>query len=185
MTLHEKSAYPVIERGVLRASVYLIMGAAVWPGGRASNAMIRRVEGALESAAGSLDALFLVSGGIGKHPPSEAEVMASLLRKSGVQNSRIFLEDTSDDTLSSIRNSAQILRSLPLVGAVTVCTDIYHIPRCRWLLRLYGFASQPGHMASGRSHNSFWRWIWYYAREVAAIPWDTVVAMCGKWFHVD
>jgi len=153
------------------------MGAAVWSGGRASNAMRRRVEGALASTTGQPNALFLVSGGVGDHPPSEAAVMAVVLREAGVPPSNILLDEASDDTLSSVRNCVRVLESLPSVGEVIVCSDVYHIPRCRWLFRLFGISTRAGQVASGRSQNTLVRWSYYYLRESAALPWDTLIAI--------
>lgn len=158
-----------------KISVVIVMGAAVWENGRASNAMRRRIAGALRSAEGKPNAIFLVSGGVGKHPPSEAEVMAGLLRDEGISPDRILLDDKSKDTLESVRNCAKILRALPGWGEVIVCSDIYHIPRCRWLFKLVGIATRPGRVASGRSQNKIWRWAYYYLREMAALPWDTLL----------
>jgi vancomycin permeability regulator SanA len=157
--------------------VFVVMGAAVWEGGQPSNAMLRRVEGALSSAHGRPDALFLVSGGVGKHPPSEASVMATLLRDAGISSERILLDEASTDTLESVRNCARILKALPEFGDVIVCSDIYHIPRCRWLFKLYGVSTISGKVASGRSQNKASRWLYYYLREWAATPWDTLMVL--------
>ncbi len=148
----------------------------MWEGGLASNAMRRRIEGALLSAQDRKAALFLVSGGVGKHPPSEAAVMASLLRDAGVPSSQILLDEKSTDTLESVRNCVKILRSLPGFADVIVCSDIYHIPRCRWLFKLLGVSTRPGRVASGRSQNKLSRWAYYYFREIVALPWDTLLA---------
>ncbi|HEX8813783.1 MAG TPA: YdcF family protein, partial [Terracidiphilus sp.] len=106
--------------------VIVIMGAAVWSGGRASNAMRRRVEGALACARHKPSALFLPSGGVGHHPPSEARVMANLLRQAGVAEKNILIEEASDDTLSSVRHCVRMLRGLPGFGDVVICSDGYH-----------------------------------------------------------
>ncbi len=158
-------------------SVFVILGAAVWQGGRASNAMRRRVKAALLSARDVPSALFLVSGGVGKHPPSEAAAMSALLREAGVPEKNILLDEASGDTLQSIRNSVLILRSLPGFAEVVVCSDVYHIPRCRWLFRLYGISTRAGQVPSGRSENKALRWWYYYLREIAAVPWDTLVVL--------
>jgi vancomycin permeability regulator SanA len=158
-------------------SVLVILGAAVWSGGRASNAMRRRVKGALLSARDVPSALFLVSGGVGKHPPSEAAVMSALLREAGVPEKNILLDEASGDTLQSIRNCVRILRSLPSFAEVVVCSDVYHIPRCRWLFRLYGISTRAGQIPSGRSENKALRWWYYYLREIAAVPWDTLIVL--------
>jgi uncharacterized SAM-binding protein YcdF (DUF218 family) len=158
-----------------KPTVVIVMGAAVWEGGRASNAMRRRIDGALLSARGIHDVLFLVSGGVGKYPPSEAEVMAKLLQDAGIAADQILLDDRSTDTLGSVRNCTRILRSLPGFGDVIVCSDIYHIPRCRWLFKLLGVSTLPGKVASGRSQNKASRWVYYYLREIVALPWDTLL----------
>jgi vancomycin permeability regulator SanA len=161
----------------LAPSVFVILGAAVWSGGRASNAMRRRVNGALVSAKNVPNALFLVSGGVGKHPPSEAAVMAGLLRDAGVPEKNIVLDEASGDTLQSIRNCVRILKSLPSFAEVVVCSDVYHIPRCRWLFKLYGISTHAGQVPSGRSENKALRWWYYYLREIAAVPWDTILVL--------
>jgi vancomycin permeability regulator SanA len=161
-------------------SVFVIFGAAVWKDGRASNAMRRRVEGALRSARDARNAIFLVSGGVGEHPPSEAAVMSRLLQEAGVPEKNILLEEESTDTLQSVGNCVRILQSLTSSGDVVVCSDVYHIPRCRWLFKLYGISTRPGEVASGRSQNKLPRWWYYYLREFAALPWDTLMVLGSR-----
>ena len=158
-------------------SVFIIFGAAVWPGGQPSNAMRRRVAGALKTANGRPDALYLVTGGIGKHPPSEAAVMASLLQEAGIAPQRILLDEAATDTLESIANCARILKSLPAFGDVFVSSDTYHIPRCRLLFRLFGVSTLAAGVESGRPQNRLARWLYYYLREFAAIPWDVFLGI--------
>ena len=160
--------------------VFVIMGAAVWTGGRPSNAMRRRVQGALASARSCPNALFLPSGGVGNHPPSEARVMADLLRQAGILKENILIEEASDDTLSSVRNCVRLLRALPSFGDVVICSDSYHIPRCRWLFCLYGISSRAGQVQSGRSQNRILRWMYYYLRDGVGLAWDTLLVMMSR-----
>src|ERR1700756_5076770 len=160
--------------------VLVIMGAAVWSGGRASNAMRRRVQGALASAQTCSVAAFIPSGGVGKHPPSEASVMAGLLRESNVPVRQIILEESSHDTLSSVRNCVKLIKALHCSSKVIVCSDVYHIPRCRWLFYLYGVRSVGGKVQSGRRQNTLRRWIYYHVREIVAIPWDTAIVLTSR-----
>ena len=156
------------------------MGAAVWPGSVASNAMRRRVRGALASARDVNHAIFLVSGGIGRNPPSEARVMADLLHQAGVAEQDIILEQASSDTFSSVRNCARILHSLGAFQRIVVCSDTYHIPRCRWLFYLYGVSTEAGWVESGRPENSTLRWLYYQVREIPAFLYDTVVVVFSR-----
>jgi vancomycin permeability regulator SanA len=163
-----------------RPEVVIVMGAAVWEGGRASNAMRRRVAGALASIRSPLAAMFVVSGGLGKYPPSEARVMERLLLEAGVPAEHIVKDEAATDTLQSVRNCVEILKSLPAHADVIVSSDIYHIPRCRILFRLYGVRTRSGKVASGRAQNSAFRWNYYYAREFAATTWDSLLVLAAK-----
>ena len=171
---------PAVELVTSAPPVFVIMGAAVWEHGQASNALRRRVKGALASASGRPDAFFLVSGGVGKYPPSEAEVMSSLLKESGVNALNILSDAKSTNTLESVINCATLLMQLPKFRDVVICTDVYHIPRCRWLFMLLGFQTLPGQVESGRRQNSLSRWTYYYLREVVAFPWDTIFLLAWK-----
>jgi len=80
-----------------------------------------------------------------------------------------------------VRNCVRILRGLPALREVVICSDTYHVPRCRWLFRLYGFPTRGAPVESGRARNGVLQWGYYYLREAAAFPWDTLlVAFGGK-----
>ena len=157
----------------------MILGAAVGPGGRPSAAMRRRVEHALEAAHGR-DARFLVSGGVGRHPPSEAEVMCQILVAAGVRRERVRLEEHGVDTLSSVRHCTRILREAGATRDIVVCSDAYHLPRACLLFRALGLrvhrAPAPGaHAALGTR-----RWLVAVAREAVAIPLDLALALVRR-----
>ena len=96
--------------------------------------------------------------------------MAGLLKQNGIAEAHILLEEASHDTLSSVRNCVRILRALPAFGDVVICSDVYHIPRCRWLFRLYGVRTQAGRVESGLGENRTLCWAYYYLREAVAFP---------------
>ncbi len=96
---------------VATSAVVVIFGAAVRPGGRPSTTLVLRVEAAAAFASRFAEPLFVPTGGVGRHGPSEASVMAGLLEGRGVPPSRILLEETGTDTLSSARAVVALLRS--------------------------------------------------------------------------
>jgi vancomycin permeability regulator SanA len=163
--------------------IFVIMGAAVWPGGLPSKAMRRRVEAAVNAARANSTSLFLPSGGIGRHPPAEAVVMRSLLLEHGVSENRIVVESHSKSTLASVINSARIIQSLD-VGRVFICTDTYHQLRCRWLFRFMGIDAEYSSIESGRSSAGLLRWTWFYCREAAAIPADSVYCLLFRYMNL-
>jgi len=158
----------------------LIFGAAVRPDGEPSTTLRRRVEAALACAEAHPDVRFIPTGAVGRHGPSEASVMAGLLMKSGVSNDRILLEETGDDTLSSVRAIRRLLREQESVGQVPggevmVATSAYHLPRCLILLCLCGIAARP--CRPPRETDS-WRIRWYWRlREVPAVPYDVILVL--------
>ena len=159
----------------------LIFGAAVRPDGKPSATLKRRVEAALACAKDQTEAHFIPTGGIGQYGPSEASVMAGLLMESGVPRDRITLEETGDDTLSSIRAIYRLLREQPARGHVMVATSGYHLPRCLTLLCLFGIAAQPCPPPREEHTTALWtRWYWRL-REVPALPYDAALAL---WIRV-
>ena len=104
------------------------LGAQVWCGGRPSRTREARTRhaGGLY-ARGSVD-LLIPTGGEGEHPPSEAEVMAGILRGMGVPEEAILREDRARSTWESALLVAEIARGRGL-GAVLVVTDPLHCVR--------------------------------------------------------
>ncbi len=169
------SAWEAGGNAVKHDAVIVIFGAAVLPGGRPSLTLRRRVEAALAAGARLRSPLYLPTGGVGRHGPSEASVMAGLLRAAGVPPESVWLEETGTDTLSSVRAVTRMLRIGGRAPPAYVATSGYHLPRCLLLLRLAGFpahACPPPPPAPG-----FWeRWYWRL-REVPAIPYDALLIL--------
>ena len=151
----------------------LIFGAAVRPDGRPSATLRRRVEAALACAKAHPDARFVPTGAIGRHGPSEASVMARLLMESGVTADKILLEESGDDTLSSVRAICRLLREHKAPGHVMVASSAYHLPRCLVLLCLFGMAAQPCPPPREKFANTWYWWL----REIPALAYDAILAL--------
>lgn len=154
-------------------AIIIIFGAAVLPDGSPSATLRSRVTSALRWAARLDDAVFLPTGGVGRHGPAEAVVMARLLREAGVAPERILIERTARNTMASADACARMLRGHAgpsLSGPVFAASSLYHLPRCLMLLRLAGVHARacPPPRASG----SFSRRWYMRMRELAALPVD-------------
>jgi uncharacterized SAM-binding protein YcdF (DUF218 family) len=122
---------------VIRIAV--VLGAAVWPGERPSPTLSRRALHAVTLyQRGEVDAI-LGCGGIGRCPPSEAEVIRRLCRAAGVPDSALITEELSTTTRENLLNAKPILDRLG-AGAVIV-TDRYHAPRARLVARQIGLSA--------------------------------------------
>jgi uncharacterized SAM-binding protein YcdF (DUF218 family) len=115
----------------------IVLGAAVWPDGRPSTALVRRAErGAALLREGR--ARYLVAcGGVVTHPPTEASWIRRIALDAGVPDTRILVDDLSRDTFENALASAALLRRHGLRTAFVV-SDRYHLPRALFLLRRLG-----------------------------------------------
>jgi uncharacterized SAM-binding protein YcdF (DUF218 family) len=157
-------------------AVIVIFGAAVRPGGGPSTTLRWRVEAAAGFASRFAAPLFVPTGGVGRHGPSEASVMAQLLQARGIASEHILLEETATDTFSSVRAVEQLLRARGIAAPVFAASSVYHVPRCVVLLRMFGVAARaagPPFAPAGS------RWVtrcYWWLREAAALPYDVALA---------
>jgi vancomycin permeability regulator SanA len=154
---------------------FVIFGAAVRENGEPSGAMNRRVVAAFTIGQSNRNSMYLPSGGIGKTPFSEAETMKNLLISLGIAEHQILLDEKSKDTFASVINCAGIMKLRNDSSTVYVCTDTYHIPRCRWLFYLIGIRTNAVRTESGLQANGLIKWTYFYIREIFALPYDTIV----------
>lgn len=156
-----------------RVYYYVIFGAAVRPDGRPSGTLQRRVEGAWQLARQTSPSKFIVTGGQGKQGPTEGQVMKRLLLELGAEEQQILVEDKAQDTLESVLYCTEILNNeAEATRDVIVCSSPYHNYRCQMLFRLWGVPCRRGIMPSDRPTLGTLKWLYYYFREAAAIPWD-------------
>lgn len=158
-------------------SVYVVFGAAVRSDGTPSGTLRRRTERAFVAAAGDPGAYILVSGGLGRFPPPEHEVMASILRAGGFEEARIIHDGASMDTLDTVVNSIRLIRALDRSAIPIVCTSSYHTPRCWLLFRLFGMPTGVLWLKGDLSALGPMKFLYYCIRECAALPYDAFLVL--------
>ena len=159
----------------------MIFGAAVRADGSPSMTLLRRVQAAAVFGR-TLPAqpIYVPTGGIGRHGASEASVMARLLVELGVPKTRILLEESGTDTLSSVCAVAALLRARGHRGPVYAATSAYHLARCVLLLRLAGLPARPSRPPPFPAAQDFRkRWFWRL-REAAALPVDVALMLARR-----
>ncbi|MFH1113116.1 MAG: YdcF family protein [Pseudomonadota bacterium] len=158
-----------------RADVIVVLGAAVWPGGLPSPALRRRLlHGTALVKEGMADVL-VVTGGLGKCPPTEACVMKRLAVAEGIPQHKIILEEEGTTTLTSVRQCLRIMCENEWKSAVVV-SDSYHLFRSVLLFRLFGVRAFGSAAKGGREANGALRWWYYHIRELMALPWTLIRA---------
>ncbi len=154
------------DRGPIPSIV--ILGAAVWADGVPSPTLARRISTAADHAARMPEAWIICSGGLGKNPPSEADVMRRELLALGADDARIIREADSHTTFENVRNCIGIMEKIGSPRAFVV-TDAYHIPRAVMTFRLLGI-SATGVVVPRHPDTPIRRWLWYWLREAIALP---------------
>jgi uncharacterized SAM-binding protein YcdF (DUF218 family) len=161
-------------------ALIVVFGAIVLPDGSPSRALRRRAAAALTAARANPDALVFASGAsMAPGLPSEAAVMAELFRAAGVAPARLVLDEVSRDTLQTAVAAARFARARRIAAAVA-CSDTYHLPRARLLLRLLGLRTSAAPIASGRAEAGTAYWIRMWLREAIALPYDATIVLARR-----
>ncbi|MFC1515744.1 YdcF family protein [Thermodesulfobacteriota bacterium] len=153
--------------------VIIVLGAAVWRGGRPSPALQRRVSHAASLMRKDKAGYLLLTGGFGKYPPTEARVMKDLAVNQGVPPDKIVLEEKGVNTFKSVVYCVQIMAGRNWTKAIIV-SDPYHLYRCLFLFRRMGVKAIGSGAPGGRQANPLWKWVYYYVRESIAFIWYLV-----------
>lgn len=153
-----------------KADAIVVLGAAVWEGARPSPSLRRRVAHAAGLFQSGAAPLIIGSGGLGRFPPSEADMIGRLLAEAGVPGDAFLAEDRSRTTLENVLFSARLMRERGL-SRVLVVSDRYHLPRAVMCFRALGFDAAGSGPGRGTSGTPLRKWIYYHLREIAALPW--------------
>ena len=106
----------------------IVLGAQVRPDGTPSTVLRYRLDAASAYLRENPGTRCIVSGGKGGNEPcSEAECMATYLCESGIDESRIVLEDRSRSTVENLRYSRELLASD--TDRVGIVTNDFHVFR--------------------------------------------------------
>ena len=109
----------------------VVLGCRVDPGGAPSQALARRTRHAVRLYRRGLAPTIVFTGGVGEHPPSEAQAAAGLAARLGVPTKAMVLEENSTST----EENASCARELLDAERVLLVTDAYHTFRAR---RVFG-----------------------------------------------
>jgi uncharacterized SAM-binding protein YcdF (DUF218 family) len=161
-----------------QADVIVVLGARVWPSGRPSDALTRRTLHAVKLYKEGLAAAIVFSGGLGTHPPTEAQAAARLAMDQGVPPEAIVLEEESHSTEDSAFLVSEIMRARGWQTAIVV-SDAYHLWRAKLLFGKPGIEAYPSPAHDQRYPLSKRMYLYYLGREVVAVAWYYVKSWLG------
>jgi uncharacterized SAM-binding protein YcdF (DUF218 family) len=160
----------MLEEAPESTRVAVVLGTEVLPGGRPSRTLEARVRHAARLYREGRVSLLVPTGGLGEHPPSEAEVMARLLREDGVPESAVLIEDRALNTWDSARLVAGMADKLG-VESVVVVTDPLHCVRTVAAFRKAGLKAWAEPVYSSPMWRGKWLRRGQLIREIGALAW--------------
>ncbi len=148
----------------------VVLGTQVLSGGRPSGTLRARALHAARLYTGGKVGLVIPTGGIGKHPPSEAEVAARILREAGVPDEVVLIEEEARSTRESARLVAAMAEERGIRGVVLV-TDPLHCVRAIEAFRTEGLKTRASPVYSSPMWRSTRMRRGQFLREVGALLW--------------
>ncbi|WP_202081021.1 YdcF family protein [Caldalkalibacillus salinus] len=157
------------EASPVKTDVILVLGAGVWEGGP-SPALVSRTQHAAELYKQGFAPYIIVSGGLGEHPPTEAEAMQNILVEHDVPREAIILEDRAKNTAQNLAYSYELMEENEW-SSVLIVTDVFHVKRAKLVAQdLPVEVHASGVKESILYQNSALR-VRYTLREVLALNW--------------
>ena len=156
--------------GETRPRVAVILGAQVLRGGRPSRTLEARTRHAGGLYAGGEVDLLIPTGGVGEHPPAEAEVMSKILRQMGVPEEAILREQSARSTWESALRVAEVARRRG-VGEVLVVSDPLHCVRAVSAFGRAGLLAVAEPVYSSPMWRKSWSRRGQLVRESGALVW--------------
>lgn len=150
--------------------VAVVLGTEVLSGGRPSRTLAARVRHAADLYARGRVRLLIPTGGIGKRPPAEAEVMGRVLRELGLPDDAVVLEDRALNTWESAQLVAGMAKRLG-VRDVLVVTDPLHCVRTVAAFERAGLGAWPEPVYESPMWRGRWARRGQFVRELGALVW--------------
>lgn len=163
-----RNPLPRREMRTREKTAIVVLGAAVRPDGSPSPSLARRIEHARRLHAEGRGAVVIASGGLGRWPPAEAEVIRAGLLAGGVPPEAVVVEGASHTTFENARFSIVLMRARGLSQALVV-TDGYHLLRAVMTFRILGMEA-TGSGPRGLAGTPVPKRVYALLREAVALP---------------
>jgi vancomycin permeability regulator SanA len=152
------------------ADVILVLGSAVWPNEQPSPSLRARTQRAIELYQEGYAPYLLLSGGLGRYPPEEAEVMRRLAVDAGIPQEALFLDKEAHSTWESVQNAREIMEQQGWETAIVV-SDPFHIYRSLLMAEDAGIQAYGAPALESTTYTVPMRRAFYTSREVLALWW--------------
>jgi len=162
-----------------RVDAIIVLGSAVWSGGRASPSLNARMQHALALYQAGYAPYLILCGGVGGNPPSEAEVMRRLAISAGVSADALVLEDQSHSTEENLANAKKVMDARGWHNAVIV-SDPFHLYRAEIIARDLGIEAYGSGASTSSTYARADLRVQYTVREAIALMWYYTTRVVGE-----
>ena len=160
------------------ADAIIVLGAAVWPDERPGPSLRARTEWAIELYQDGYASFLILSGGLGRYPPEEAEVMRRLAVEAGIPSEALVLEKGAHSTWESLLYTSEIMQERGWDTALIV-SDPFHMKRALLMAGDIGLSVYASPALNSPTHKSLPRRIFYTSREALALWWYLIQRTIG------
>ena len=157
----------------------IVLGAAVWPSERPSPTLNARIQHAIALYRAGYAPRLILSGGLGRYPPSEAEAMRREMVKAGIPNDALFLEDQSHSTEENLGFSKKIMDAHGWRTAI-IASDPSHLYRAEIIARDLGIEAYGSPALLSPTWTAERLRLWNTGREAGALVWYYVTRVTGE-----
>jgi vancomycin permeability regulator SanA len=155
------------------ADVVIVLGSAVWPNEQPSPSLRARTEKAVELYRDGCASALILSGGLGRYPPEEAEVMRRLAAEAGIPRDALILDREAHSTWESLLRAGEIMQEREWRSALIV-SDPFHMKRSLLMARDIGLVAYGSPALDSPTYTVPARRVYYTSREVLALWWYLV-----------
>jgi len=155
------------------ADVIIVLGSAVWPNEQPSPSLRARTERAIELYRDGYASHLILSGGLGRHPPEEAEVMRRLAVEAGIPDEVLVLDEEARSTRESLVRGREIMQQGGWDTAIIV-SDPFHMKRSLLMAEDIGITAYGSPALDSPTYSIPARRFYYTSREVVALWWYLV-----------
>jgi uncharacterized SAM-binding protein YcdF (DUF218 family) len=155
------------------ADVILVLGSAVWPNEQPSPSLRARTQRAIELYQEGYAPRLLLSGGLGRWPPEEAEVMRRLAEAAGIPAEALILDKEAHSTWESMTKAREIMDREGWETAIVV-SDPFHMTRALLMAQDQGILAYGSPALNSPTYTLPDKRLFYTSREVLGVWWYLV-----------